>query len=183
MIRRPALFLDRDGVINIDRNYVYTRENFEFVDGIFELCREAKRLGYHVFVITNQAGIARGYYTEEDFRVLTEWMRNVFILEGCEISMVYYSPYHPEHGLGKYKCDTDCRKPKPGMILRASDDFCVDIGGSLLIGDKASDIEAGVAAGIGRNLLFSPAPAVELEEKSGKQTAILNSLVEAISFL
>lgn len=153
---RPALFLDRDGVINIDRAYVSCREDFHFMEGIFELCREAKRLGYWIIVITNQAGIGRGYYTEDDFLNLTAWMKEVFKAEGVEIDAVYFSPYHPEYGVGKYKKDTNCRKPKPGMILQATSDFKVDLNNSILIGDKDSDIEAGHAAGVGRNILFIP---------------------------
>jgi D-glycero-D-manno-heptose 1,7-bisphosphate phosphatase len=141
-------------VINVDHAYVFKKEEFEFIDGIFELCREAKRLNYLVFVITNQAGIARGYYAEHDFNQLTDWMNGVFVSQGCEISKVYYCPYHPEHGIGEYKRDTDCRKPKPGMILCAVNEFGVDVEYSVLLGDKSSDIEAGRAAGAGAIYYF-----------------------------
>ena len=153
---RPALFLDRDGVINIDHAYVCRQEDFEFVDGIFELCRNAKRLGYLIFVITNQAGIGRGYYTEQDFLRLTDWMCGRFATEGAVIDRVYFCPFHPEHGVGHYKADSPFRKPGPGMILQARDEFDVDLARSVLVGDRESDIQAGIAAGVGSNFLYHP---------------------------
>lgn len=154
MSSRPALFLDRDGVINVDHAYVIRREDFEFIDGIFDLCRAAKKLGYLIIVVTNQAGIGRGYYTEADFMELTAWMRDAFSRKGAPIDGVYYCPYHPEHGIGDYKVDAPCRKPFPGMLFQAAQEHDVDLSKSVLIGDKFSDIEAGVAAGVGRNFLY-----------------------------
>ena len=122
-----ALFLDRDGVINIDHAYVCKTEDFQFVDGIFDLCRHASKLGYLILVITNQAGIGRGYYTEQDFQNLTRWMCGIFKNEGVDIDKVYFCPYHPEHGVGKYKMDSPLRKPRPGMILQAEDEFGIDL--------------------------------------------------------
>jgi len=153
---RPALFLDRDGVINIDHAYVSRPEHFEFVDGIFELCRNAKRLGYLIFVVTNQAGIGRGYYTEQDFLKLTEWMCGVFKEQGVDIDKVYFCPSHPEHGIGQYKVDSLYRKPGPGMILQAAEEFDVDLVRSVVVGDKETDIQAGIAAGVGCTLLYLP---------------------------
>lgn len=178
---RPALFLDRDGVVNIDHAYVHRQDNFEFVDGIFELCRHAKAQGYLIFVITNQAGIARGYYSEEDFLRLTQWMCERFAAEGAAIDKVYFCPFHPEHGIGTYKIDSPFRKPGPGMILQAADEFGVDLAASVLVGDMATDIQAGVAAGVGCNLLYrsaqaSPhAPALAVPQVS--------QLVEVCSYL
>ncbi len=153
--KRPALFLDRDGVINRDHGYVYRQDNFDFIPGIFELCRVAKARDYLIFVITNQAGIGRGMYTERDFLALTRWMRLQFERERCPIDEVYFCPTHPQHGIGKYKRESARRKPNPGMIVDAQRDFGVDLASSVLVGDKASDIEAGVAAGVGCNVLFS----------------------------
>ena len=153
---RPALFLDRDGVINIDHAYVHRRENFDFVDGIFELCRLARERGYLIFVVTNQAGIGRGRYTEQDFHTLTDWMCGVFAAEQAPIDKVYFCPYHPEHGVGDYKLDSPFRKPGPGMILQAAEEFGVDLAASVLLGDNETDLQAGAAAGVGRNLLFCP---------------------------
>lgn len=154
MNRRPALFLDRDGVINVDHAYVGKQEDFEFVDGIFELCRSAKELGYLIFVVTNQAGVGRGYYTEQDFLNLTDWMSDGFKMQGINIDKVYFCPSHPEHGIGKYKVDSPNRKPNPGMILQAIDEFEIDLARSVLVGDKESDIQAGIAAGVACNVLY-----------------------------
>jgi len=154
--RRPALFLDRDGVINVDRAYVHRVEDFEFIDGIFDLCREAKLRDYLIFVVTNQAGIARGYYTEGDFQRLTQWMCDQFVAAGAFIDKVYFCPFHAEHGVGKYRIDSPLRKPAPGMILQAAHEYDVDLSRSVLVGDMDTDIEAGVAAGVGCNLLYRP---------------------------
>ena len=114
-----ALFLDRDGVINQEVNYLYRIADVAWVDGIFDLCRTAASLGYKIVVVTNQAGIARGYYTVEDFHTLMDWMRAQFNLEGVSLDAVYFSPYHPE-GQGEYARDHEDRKPNPGMLLRAA---------------------------------------------------------------
>ena len=148
-----AIFLDRDGVINEDLGYVYKPQEFRFIDGIFEFCGIAQELGYLLIIITNQAGIGRGYCTEEDFHNLNRWMLAEFMKHGVDITATYHCPYHPEHGVGIYKCDSFDRKPNPGMILKARDKFDIDLSRSLLIGDKDTDIEAGRRAGIG-NLLF-----------------------------
>jgi D-glycero-D-manno-heptose 1,7-bisphosphate phosphatase len=156
MSKQPALFLDRDGIINVDHDYVFRRQDFEFIDGIFSLCRHATSLGFRIFVITNQAGIGRGYYTEQDFFALTDWMCGVFRDHGITIDKVYFCPFHPEHGIGKYKISSPFRKPGPGMILQAAEEFGIDLPGSALLGDRETDVEAGIAAGVGRNLLFRP---------------------------
>ena len=151
---RPALFLDRDGVINIEKNYVHLIEDFEFTEGIFDLCRSAFKKDMPIVVITNQAGIGRGYYSEEQFHVLTDWMKARFKEMDAPISAVYYCPYHPEFGIGPYKKDSYDRKPNPGMILRARDDLKLDLSRSMLIGDRASDIAAAKNAGIGFSMLL-----------------------------
>jgi D-glycero-D-manno-heptose 1,7-bisphosphate phosphatase len=150
-----ALFLDRDGVINVEKSYVHKIEDFEFVDGIFELTKYFQDQGYLIIVITNQAGIGRGYYTEEDFRKLNNWMIDQFKQRGIMITDVYYCPFHPTHGVGEYKRDSFNRKPNPGMILDAKIRFNINLSKSLLIGDKDSDIEAGQNAGIGRSYLLN----------------------------
>lgn len=152
---RPALFLDRDGVINIDHGYVYKPCDIDFVDGIFHLVKMAKQAGYLVVVITNQAGIGRGYYTESDFHALMHWMLLQFEKNEGKIDAVYFSPYHPQHGIGKYLRQSDCRKPSPGMLLRAQHELNIDMHSSILIGDNVTDMEAGEAAGVGTLLLLS----------------------------
>jgi D-glycero-D-manno-heptose 1,7-bisphosphate phosphatase len=144
-----ALFLDRDGVINHDAGYTSSIEKFQFIDGIFDLCRTAKQLGYLIIVVTNQAGIGRGYYSEADFLKLTEWICEHFKAEGAPITEVFYCPYHPEHGVGEYKKDSYDRKPNPGMILRAAEKYKIDLPQSIMIGDKDSDMQAASKAGVG----------------------------------
>jgi D-glycero-D-manno-heptose 1,7-bisphosphate phosphatase len=152
----PALFLDRDGVINLDHGYVFRREDFDFVDGIFDLVAAAKTAGYRVVVVTNQAGIGRGYYTEADFHALMDWVGGQFAERAGGIDAVYFCPDHPEHGVGAYRRDTPFRKPGPGMILKAAAELSLDLPRSILIGDKASDIEAGQAAGVGTLFKLDP---------------------------
>jgi D-glycero-D-manno-heptose 1,7-bisphosphate phosphatase len=154
---RRALFLDRDGVVNVDRGYVCTPDRTEFIDGIFELCRAAHERGYLLVVVTNQAGIARGYYSEQDFLGYMQWVRNVFAGHGAPLDAVYYCPHHPSEGVGDYLRNCDCRKPNPGMLLAAQRDWDIDMEQSVLVGDKPSDIEAGQRAGVGRCLLISTA--------------------------
>ena len=147
-MNKSALFLDRDGIINIDTGYVHEIEKFIFTEEIFLVCEHAQRLGLQIVVITNQAGIGRGYYTEIDYHILNTWMLKEFNLRGINITDVFYCPYHPVHGIGKYKKDSECRKPKPGMLLEAANRYCLDLNESCLIGDQFSDIEAGKAAGL-----------------------------------
>lgn len=144
-----ALFLDRDGVVNVDRHYVHRIEDFEFVPGIFELCRCASELGFKLVVVTNQAGIGRGYYTEAAFQALTEWMLGEFRARGIEIAAVYHCPFHPTAGVGAYRRESFDRKPHPGMLLRAARDLGLYLSRSVFVGDKDSDMEAGRAAGVG----------------------------------
>jgi len=138
-----ALFIDRDGVINVDKVHVYRKEDFEFTKGIFDLCGKYSREGYLIIVITNQAGIAKGLYSEEEFKKLSEWMNEEFERNGVKISGIFHCPHHPD-----FTGPCKCRKPEPGMILQAIKDFDLDISQCILIGDKESDLEAGRRAGI-----------------------------------
>jgi D-glycero-D-manno-heptose 1,7-bisphosphate phosphatase len=178
---RPALFLDRDGVINVDHGYVCKPEDFEFVAGIAELCCRAKELGYLVFVVTNQAGIGRGYYTEQEFLQLTEWMCEVLKAQGALIDKVYFCPYHEAHGVGRYRKNSSFRKPGPGMILQAAQEFGVNLPESVLVGDKESDIQAGLAAGVACNLLYCPKMA-DLPTRTAA-TRVVRTLADVNSFL
>jgi D-glycero-D-manno-heptose 1,7-bisphosphate phosphatase len=154
MTLRPALFLDRDGVINEEVNYLYRWEECLFIEGIAELIATANELGYFTCVITNQAGIGRGMYTEDDFHLLMKHMTDALLEQGARIDAIYFSPYHPEYGLGRYKQESECRKPNPGMLLRAAQEHGIDLSRSLLIGDRCSDIQAGAAAGVPDLYLF-----------------------------
>jgi D-glycero-D-manno-heptose 1,7-bisphosphate phosphatase len=175
-MKRPALFLDRDGVINIDHGYVYMPEEFEFVDGIFELVATANRAGYLVVVVTNQAGIGRGYYTEAQFHALTDWMRTRFAGHGAQIDGVYFCPYHPEHGIGEYRRESEFRKPAPGMLLQAQSELDIDLNQSIFIGDKPTDMAAGRAVGVGTLLLFNSGAAHD-------DCVVIKQLSEAFPYL
>lgn len=150
-----ALFLDRDGVVNEEVGYLHRTDEVRFVDGIFSLCRTAARLGYRLIVVTNQAGIARGYYSETDFEVLMEFMRGELRAEGIELDAVYYCPFHPEHGVGKYKQEHEDRKPGTGMLRRGAREFGVELSKSVMVGDRCSDVAAANAAGLRQMFLIT----------------------------
>lgn len=143
-----AIFLDRDGVINEDGDYVVNIDDFKFIDGSIEAMQLLQQKGYKLVVITNQSGIARGYFSEDDFFILTEWMDWSLADRGVELDGIYYCPHHPSKGIGEYKLDCDCRKPKTGMLDSASEELGIVLSRSYLVGDKLSDIEAGMAAGL-----------------------------------
>ncbi|HUZ97516.1 MAG TPA: HAD family hydrolase [Edaphobacter sp.] len=164
-----ALFLDRDGVINHEVGYLHRVEDVRFVDGIFSLCRTAAGLGYRLIVVTNQAGIARGFYSEADFDALMIWIKGAFRAEGVELDAVYHCPFHPEHGVGKYKRDHEDRKPGTGMLRRGVREFGVELGDSVMVGDRCSDIAAANAAGLRQVFLIS---GTETEACGGEYLAV-----------
>lgn len=169
IIKNKALFLDRDGVINVDHGHVGKIENFDFIEGIFELCKKAQSAGYLIIVVTNQAGIAKGYYSEERFLELTKWMERKFLNQGIKITKTYYCPYHIDAVIEKYRQDSFNRKPNPGMILKAIDEFNIDPQNSIMIGDRDSDIEAAQRANIESRILVN-------NQNPGFLLEIVNSL-------
>lgn len=175
-----ALLLDRDGVINVNHGYVHLPAEFDFIDGIFDLVRAARAKQYKIVVITNQAGIARGFYSEQQFHELTTWMRGQFLDHDAPIDKVYFSPYHPTEGRGMYRKDDISRKPNPGMILQAKQEFNLNLESSILIGDNPSDILAGIAAGVGRNILLAQ---TEPPELCGAAYIRISALGDALPFL
>ncbi|OYX46309.1 MAG: D,D-heptose 1,7-bisphosphate phosphatase [Alphaproteobacteria bacterium 32-64-14] len=151
---RPALFLDRDGVINVDRNYIYRVADFDWIDGAQDVIRRFNAMGWWVFIVTNQSGIARGLYTEEQMQTLHDWMTAELDKSGARIDRIYHCPFHEDGTIARYRKDSFDRKPKPGMLIRAMTDFPVIKERSLMIGDKQADMEAAKAAGV-RGFLFS----------------------------
>lgn len=135
-----AVFLDRDGVINHDDGHVGRIKDFKFLSGVFEAIQKLQSAGYLIIIVTNQAGIAKKYFSEEDYRKLTEYMLNKFRASGIEIKKIYYCPHHPED-------NCDCRKPKIKFLKEASREFSIDLNSSWVIGDKLTDIEMGKNAG------------------------------------
>jgi D-glycero-D-manno-heptose 1,7-bisphosphate phosphatase len=178
---RRAAFLDRDGVINIDRGYVVRREDFQFVAGALEGARRLHDLGFLLVVASNQSGIGRGLYTEDEFQALTTWMRDEFLAAGAPLSDVYFCPHHPTEALGKYRRTCGCRKPAPGMLLAAARDLGIDLQSSAMFGDKDSDLEAARAAGVSlRVLLGTDAREVPaMPPAPGLATAAFRGLLEA----
>ncbi|CAO3460182.1 D-glycero-beta-D-manno-heptose-1,7-bisphosphate 7-phosphatase (EC 3.1.3.82) [Azospirillum argentinense] len=150
-----ALLLDRDGVVNIDHGYVGHRDQFEFVDGIFPLARHAVDRGFRIAVITNQSGIARGRYAEADFLNLSGWMGEVFRSHGVELAGVFHCPYHRDGVVERYARDSFWRKPNPGMILEAARRLDLALPASVFLGDQPTDMEAALAAGVGRRILLA----------------------------
>lgn len=147
---RKAAFLDRDGVINLDRAYVHRWEEFEFVPGAVDAMRRLREAGYVLIVVTNQSGLARGMYTEAQFQELTRRMREALAAAGADVEAVYHCPHHPKGKVPELAIDCDCRKPEPGMILQAAREHGLSLADSFMVGDKPSDIEAARAAGLGR---------------------------------
>jgi D-glycero-D-manno-heptose 1,7-bisphosphate phosphatase len=145
---RKALFLDRDGVINLDHGYVHDAANTDFIDGIFDLVRDARALGYLPIVVTNQAGIARGLYSRQTFLEYTRWVHACFTEAGAPLLATFYCPHHPTAGIGDLLRECTCRKPHPGMLLAAADAFDLDLATSRLIGDSPKDLAAAQAAGV-----------------------------------
>jgi D-glycero-D-manno-heptose 1,7-bisphosphate phosphatase len=164
---QKALFLDRDGVINVEKDYLYKIDDFEFIDGIIKLCKHYQNNGYKIFVVTNQSGIARDFYTKDDFNILTSWMIDEFSKYGVNIAKVYYCSHHPDI-TGECKC----RKPHPGMLLEAFREFDISLENSIIIGDKERDIEAGLNAGLKETYLFDESNKI----KKSKATKIVKKL-------
>tara|TARA_B110000238_G_C16125451_1_gene439009 strand:- start:78 stop:605 length:528 start_codon:yes stop_codon:yes gene_type:complete len=175
-MKNKALFLDRDGVINIDKNYIYKKEDFDFVKGIFNLITSAKKLGYIVIVVTNQSGIGRGFFTKEQFLDTNNWMIKELLKNNAKIDHTYFCPTHPTDGIGKYKIKDDRRKPNPGMFFEAEKDHDIDLINSILVGDKVSDMQAGKKAGIKKLFLYSD----EVKYKDSKK---IKKLDEVVNFL
>jgi D-glycero-D-manno-heptose 1,7-bisphosphate phosphatase len=152
---RPAAFLDRDGVINIDHGYLYRWEDFEFVPGAIDALRRLQAAGYALVIVTNQSGIARGYYDEAALQTLHEALREHLAQQGVTLDAIEYCPHLPDAQVARYAVECDCRKPAPGMILRSAQSLGIDLAASLMFGDKPSDVEAGRAAGVGRAVLLA----------------------------
>jgi len=179
---RPAAFLDRDGVINVDHGYVVRREEFAWVPGVLEAAAQLHRAGFALVVVTNQSGIGRGMYTEADFLALSDWMRGEFAAAGAPLAGVYFCPHHPTDAVGAFRTACDCRKPAPGMLLNAARDLGLDLARSILFGDKASDIEAALAAGLPlRVLLGTDGRALPPADLAPQATARFASLAEAVA--
>jgi len=165
-----AIFLDRDGVINKEVGYLHKIEDFEFIDGVFEACLYFQSLNYQMIIVTNQSGIARGYYKENDFHIVTNWMLEQFNNQGINILDVFFCPHGP-------KSTCDCRKPKPGMFIQANNQHDIDMNNSWMIGDKEADVQAANTAGIQNTILVKSGH--QVDEKNSNAMFILDSIEQA----
>jgi D-glycero-D-manno-heptose 1,7-bisphosphate phosphatase len=181
-LSKPAVFLDRDGVINVDRGYVHKRDDFEYIDGVFNAVKKCKDMGYLLVLVTNQSGIARGMFTEEQFETLTEWMDWNFAENDIDFDGIYYCPHHPEATVEQYKEVCDCRKPNPGMFISAQTFLDIDMENSVMIGDKKEDMMAAQAAGVGTRILVRTGKPVT-EEGEALATTVLDSIADVPKFL
>lgn len=171
-----AIFLDRDGTLNVDHGYVHQIDDFQFIEGSIEALQELKNMGYLLVLVTNQSGIARGYFSEEQFLSLTEWMDWSLADRGVDLDGIYYCPHHPE-GQGEFKQDCDCRKPKAGMLLQAIKELNIDPERSFMVGDKIEDLQAGFAAKVRSKVLVKTGKTITQE---GEELAdfVLESIAE-----
>lgn len=173
----PAVFLDRDGTINVDHGYVHEIDQFQFIEGVIDAMRELKAMGFALIVVTNQSGIARGKFTEDQFMQLTEWMDWSLADRGVDLDGIYFCPHHPEHGSDEYRQVCDCRKPQPGMLISAQRHLNIDMAASYMVGDKAEDMQAGIAAGVGTKVLVRSGKPITAQGES-LADGIIASLAE-----
>jgi D,D-heptose 1,7-bisphosphate phosphatase len=160
--QRPALFLDRDGVLNVDHGHVGSIDRFEWIDGAMDTVRRANDMGWLVFVVTNQAGVAKGYYDEDAVMALHRFMQSELLAHGAHIDEYRYCPYHPDGVIERYRRQSADRKPRPGMLVDLINRWPVDKARSLMLGDKESDMIAAQAAGIAAHLYAHPAALPDL---------------------
>jgi D-glycero-D-manno-heptose 1,7-bisphosphate phosphatase len=179
MIR--AVFLDRDGTINVEKDYLYRIKEFEFISGAQEAVKLLNEAGLFVVVVSNQSGVARGYYSEEDVELLHRHIDYELAKSGAHVDAWFYCPHHP-HGKGSYALPCNCRKPKPGMLLNAASLYDIDLPASVMIGDKLVDLEAGVAAGC-RTILVRSGYGAAQELSAGEGQVICDDLLYAVKAL
>lgn len=177
---RQAVFLDRDGTINVEKHHLYKTEDWEWIPGAVEAIRGFRKLGFMVVVVTNQSGIARGLYTDEDVRRLHLYVDTLLEAEAARIDAYYYCPHHPDYG-EKKSCN--CRKPRPGLLLQAQGDFGIDLGSSFMIGDKYSDILSGRAAGARTIMVVTGYGRDEYLKAGDKSIALAGNLYEAYKLI
>lgn len=173
----PAIFLDRDGTINVDHGYVHEIDNFQFIDGVIEAMQELKKMGFALVLVTNQSGIARGMFSEDQFMQLTEWMDWSLADRDVDLDGIYFCPHHPEASEEAYRQQCDCRKPQPGMLLAAQQELHIDMSASYMVGDKLEDMLAAKAAGVGKKVLVRTGKPVTAEGETAADW-VINSLAD-----
>lgn len=170
----PAVFLDRDGVINKDIGYLHRVEDFQWTYRCLDALKNIQAHGYLIAVVTNQSGIGRGFYTEDQYHALTQWYTHVLAEAGVLLTSVKHCPHHPTHAQDPYRVECNCRKPKPGMLLEIVSEHDIDISRSIMVGDKLSDMYAGQHVGIERCVLLASGPSLPKYE----DYCVFNNLYE-----
>lgn len=177
-----AVFLDRDGTINVERDYLFRCEDFEFISGVPQAIKKLNDAGFLVIVVTNQSGVARGYYSELDVKRLHDFVEQQLAQHGARVDGFYYCPHHPEKGVHPYRSDCRCRKGEPGMLLDAAHDFNIDLSQSYIVGDKLADVEAGLAVDSTPILVLTGHGEKE-QKKIPPATQVCSDLSSAVDFI
>lgn len=181
---RKAVFLDRDGTINVEKDYLHRIEDFEFLPKAPQAIRRLKDAGFLIVVVTNQSGVARGYFSVRDVEILHNHMQQELQKVGAAIDAFYFCPHHPDKGVGVFRVECDCRKGRPGMLLQAAAELRIDLAASFMIGDKRADLEAGRAAGCPSLLVLTGYGRRELAEGAGDlATAVVDDLSAAADYI
>jgi D-glycero-D-manno-heptose 1,7-bisphosphate phosphatase len=180
---KKAVFVDRDGTLNVEKDYLYRVADFEFIPGVPEAIRRLRQAGFLVIVVTNQSGVARGYFTPAEVDVLHRHIQNELKKSGTRIDGFYVCPHHPTEGVGEYRRQCDCRKGQPGMLLRAAAELHVDLAGSYMVGDKLADVEAGERAGCTPLLVMTGYGSTEVQKLDGKRARCFTDFVEATGYV
>lgn len=175
-IKHKAAFIDRDGVINEERGYVHHIEDFVLIPGVVEGLTLLRSAGYLLIIVTNQAGIARGYYDQVAMEHLHDYLRRLLSERGVTLDAIYFCPHHPQGSVSGLGIECNCRKPAPGMLLQAMQDFDLDLAASVLIGDKRSDVQAGKRSGVGRTVIVESGHQVGLAERAEADFVAVNLL-------
>lgn len=175
--KKPAVFLDRDGVLTEERSYIASVENLRIFPYAQECIRRIRQKGYYAIVITNQSGVARGLFTEEELGKM-----NRYLMQRTNVDAVYYCPHHPEGRIEKYRKICHCRKPKTGLFQAALENFDIDMANSYMVGDRAGDILAGQSAGV-RTILVESGYGTERMEQEVRPDYVLKDLRDVVGIL
>lgn len=177
-----AIFLDRDGTINADSGYVHKIDDFHFIDGVIEALQALKRMGFALVMVTNQSGLAWGFFSQEQFMYLMKWMECSLADRGVHLDGIYFCPHHPQAAIERLRQQCTCRKPKAGMLIDAQRHLHIDMASSYMVGDKIDDVLAGQAAGVGVRVLVRSGQLVK-KEASKAADWIIDSLSDLLKVI
>lgn len=180
---KKAVFLDRDGTINVEKDYLVRPEEFEFIPGVPEAIARLNHAGFLVIVVTNQSGVARGYFDVAAVHRLHAHLQRQLSAFGASIDSFYLCPHHPEQGVGEFKVDCDCRKGNPGMLLQAAVDHAIDLANSYMVGDKLADVEAGNRAGCRPILVLTGYGPDEAGKLTDAEVPVVADLPAAVAYI